>query len=57
MKKKLETKNDDLEITFLSFISLDWIQVLIWSLYLWSFLISFFKSASNFSFWLALSVS
>lgn len=43
--------------TFLSFISLDWIQVLIWSLYLCNFLISFFKSASNFSFWFALSVS
>lgn len=43
--------------TFLSLISLDWIHVLIWSLYLWSFLISFFKSASNFSFWFALSVS
>jgi len=42
---------------FLSLISLDWIHVLIWSLYRCSFLISFFRSASNFSFWFKLSVS
>lgn len=52
-----EIHPEDETLTFLSFISFDWSHVLIWSRYRCNFLISFFKSASNFSFWFAFSVS